>query len=750
MRAAFASSIMGMAMVLACAPAVSAQRVTDAGDGYVVGTAQYLLRIEKKGFRLSFLRPDGSIIAPAHAASGLQFGGGDATEVKLRDAEKLTFDLTSTTGRKATVQVAPGEHQVKFSAQVEGDPGKIVFRTGRIGPAFGLGDSGGLGRSTTELSGISEESLHAFTGGSLSKLSGVSRLMSNFVIFPRQGFAMVNIEPQPKVIRITKDETAQGVSSASELPAMICFIGTPPEIYRAFLDVRNQHGYRVHEPRYDWFGVGWEAWGALAWDTSQKTVTENVTRYLDAGYPLRWMIVGSGFWPRHDPKFHATTSFGLWDEKLYPDPRGLITHFHGKGLKFFIGLRIAFITDGPFAEEGVKRRAFIEDADGKPKVFNIAFPKRPVYLLDAHKPDAVKWYLELCGKWRDFGIDGFKEDLFGYQKYVFRDDKIDPVNDALMRQGYLIMGRNGYLGSPMDIHRIEDFNQNQPQDRGPINCLALAYSGFAAPYPDIVGGTFSVVEWGGKNQPPAPTDPQVKKYFTRNVRFGSVTPVMAMGYGPWNMKDPEVERVALDSAKLHDLLQPTIYSAALESTRTGYPHSFTPLPIAFPDDEQVYALENTTRRSYQWMLGPSLLATPLYGDDLHTAETRDVYLPRGQWMEWDSGKIHEGPTTLRSYELPVSKTPLFIGGAGIIVKRDQGASLRAAVYPVAPKDSELRFNHPDGKTKSRIVSRVGDWSAAKFSVVESASGKTIELRRDVHGSVSFLIEPGRDYEVRGE
>jgi hypothetical protein len=39
------------------------------------------------------------------------------------------------------------------------------------------------------------------------------------------------------------------------------------------------------------------------------------------------------------------------------------------------------------------------------------------------EPAAVDWYIGLCQKWLDFGVDGFKEDLFGYSKYVLRDDK---------------------------------------------------------------------------------------------------------------------------------------------------------------------------------------------------------------------------------------------------------------------------------------------------------------------------------------
>ena len=37
----------------------------------------------------------------------------------------------------------------------------------------------------------------------------------------------------------------------------------------------------------------------------------------------------------------------------------------------------------------------------------------------------------------------------------------------------MVMGRNAYLGSPADIHRINDFNFDQTQDRGPVTGLAV-------------------------------------------------------------------------------------------------------------------------------------------------------------------------------------------------------------------------------------------------------------------------------------
>lgn len=62
---------------------------------------------------------------------------------------------------------------------------------------------------------------------------------------------------------------------------------------------------------------------------------------------------------------------------------------------------------------------------------------------------------------------------------------------------------------------------------------------------------------------------------------------------------------------------------------TGFPAAMTPAPLAYPDDPATYGLANRTTRQYEWSLGPSSLAAPLFGNDFDTAETRDVYLPEG-------------------------------------------------------------------------------------------------------------------------
>ena len=431
---------------------------------------------------------------------------------------------------------------------------------------------------------------------------------------------------------------------------------------------------------------------------------------------------------------HETTSFGLYDSKRYPNPSAFIAYFHSKGLKYLQGLRTTFITDGPFAAEGLKNNYFVEEGS-RAKVMTFAWPKSPIYFLDWRKPEAVNWFVDLVHRWSSYGVDGYKEDVYGFGKYGLGDDKLDPVNEALMREGQYIMGRNAYLASPADLHRVNDFNYDQNQDRGPVNALALAYSGFPLVYPDIVGGTF------GEGHFDLKVTPRMRTYMMRNAQWASVHCSMSMGQGPWTFGNHLVEKVMLQAAVLHDRLQPYLYSQAVRFYLEGYPWTMAPLPVAFPDESGVYGRENERIRGYEWMIGDSLLATPLYGNDYESATARDVYLPPGTWIDYDTGHQYQGPTTLRQFALPPGKTPLFVGGSGIVIEK-RGLVLFARIFPVNAH-AQTTFIYPDGLSKSVIDLNVTDWE--RISVKAGANIKPKEQWNA--GVFEFAITPGQNYEI---
>lgn len=423
--------------------------------------AGVVFEMELRSGRYSFARDDKSIVRP-DASAGLLL---DSSPVSLRLVDKTTDKLvltgTTESGKHLRVTVVMSPHKAELIAEPEEAGFEVRFQTAGVKPAYGLADhavwpakfdDARSEQFNTDVTGFSDDE---FLSG-----QGIARLVSNFVIYPRQQFAELLIYPKTKIIQTSGVQIVQGVKHAGGSIHLFYFFGDPHAIYSEYLKARNASGYKFWMPKYAAFGVGWEAFGALGWNTNTRTVRESVDHYLRDGYPLKWMVIGSGFWPANPDVLHETTSFGLWDKEKYPEPRELIHHFLDKKLAVMLGLRITFIVGGPYSDEGARKGHFIKK-DGQPQIFKGGWPKQPYYLLDAHNPAALDWYMSLVKKWRDYGINGWKEDFYGYGGYELRDDKVDPTNDRLMADRQLIIERNGYLSSNGDLHRINDFNYNQ-------------------------------------------------------------------------------------------------------------------------------------------------------------------------------------------------------------------------------------------------------------------------------------------------
>ena len=644
-------------------------------DRIEISSSNLMFSAERKGFRYEFSFA-GRPVVQSDVSAGLILAGSPVT-VEPEGAcgvPRCVLTGTSAAGAKVRVTVILSPHHAELLAEPAHEGEEVRFITAGAAPGYGLADHAVEQRrfSTLENKQFNTD-VTGFADDTFLSGQGLTRLVSNFVIYPKQKFAEVLIDPYTKIVHTSSTQIVQGVARSGAQVHLHYFFGTPHEIYAEYLKARNDAGFKVIMPKYEAFGVGWEAFGALGWETNQKTDRESIDRYLREGYPLRWIVIGSGFWPA-SPEMHETTSFGLWDKEKYPDPRALMRHFHDEKLKTMLGLRITFITTGPYSEEGVRKGYFMMK-DGKPQIFKGGWPKLPYYLLEAHNPAALDWYMSLVKRWQRYEVDGYKEDFYGYGGYGLRDDKVDPTNDRLMAEKQLVIERNGYLSSNGDLHRINDFNYNQGQDRGPVNALALAYAGFPLVYPDIVGGTF------GEDHFSTQRTPQMERYMMRNAQWAAMHSSMGMGEPPWTFSAP-VAKVMLQAAKLHERIAPYLFSNARRFAEDGYPWTMTPLPIAFPDDTKTYGRENETDRGYEWLIGDAMLATPLYGNDYATANTRDIYLPSGQWMDFDTGKMYAGHQMLKDFPLPTGKTPLFIGGSGITIE-DVNGSVHACVYPVA-------------------------------------------------------------------
>jgi len=142
------------------------------------------------------------------------------------------------------------------------------------------------------------------------------------------------------------------------------------------------------------------------------------------------------------------------------------------------------------------------------------------------------------------------------------------------------------------------------------------------------------------------------------------------------------------------------------------------------------------------MIGESFMAYPLYGDDYDVSDRRDVYLPQGVWIDYDNGEKYEGPMMLDDFEIPVDKTPLFVGGKGFVVEQVENA-LYARLYDVEFA-GHIRFRHQDGRSQSVIDIRENP--SKKSIVTDLTSGKRIRTVWERH-ALQFVMEAGHHYVI---
>lgn len=693
-----------------------------------VADSNCVVEIEPDGFRFRITDKMGGVFASAHQACGLKLNGAVVTSV-VPSATKNTFDVTAANGQKATVAVALKNGTVALTVtSTSSGSQQVELSLGGLPVAYGLGDAGGW---SSRVNLVTDKNVRY----SLTNNGGPQRWQSSFVICPEKQLAGVVFGGDRTSVVLGPDAYTMSVDVAG--PVTFHYLtGEMPSIYANYKTLLTDNGFPWIKPKSRLFELGWESWAALGYQTNADTFLRSVKQFQDNGYPIRWAVTGSGFWEEGG----TTTSFGQFGKK-FPDPAALKQELHARDVKWMIGLRTNFVLPGgphipeskkrdfnlkvktfngnPLSTVGVEKDYFLKDSAGNLVVKTSPwFPIVPCYLLDGRKPDAVDWYAELYRSW---GLDGIKEDTMmniGAGPLGIFNAPISRLAD----EGALVMARCGSFSSPGTLLRINDTHVKDMAQRTPINYLQYAACGAPNVYSDTVGFR------------------QMKTYSDKVVRHAwlmALTAGLAVGESPFAW-EPKKQALFKRPFNFHYQFGPYLFDAAMKSYQSGFPYTMTPMGIAYPDDNYAGDPEH-----YQWMAGESLLCAPLVKN--YESSRMDIYLPAGIWIDYDSGKKYQGPQLLKNFAMPVSKTPCFVGGKGVLVTRSaDDAPLRAHVYPVGQKDGSFTFNHPDGKSSSRLHLSTG----AKSEVRNAETGEPVAFKTDAaSGAVSFDVKAGQSYRV---
>lgn len=678
----------------------------------------YTLQIHTPDLRMGFTNNNGEVVVPMADTAGLFLNDSPVVKSKVLSKSKdgLVIQAINANNQKAKLNISLRDGVSTITVEPENqEQYKVALRFGGMPVAHGLGDAGAY-RKSFNLVQSGNTNYDMFNNGQ------TIRWLSTFAIFPLNDFAGVFFDKGKKSVRLDEN-SYQLINETKGKSTFYFFVGDNWEIYANYKKVKTVLGYEEIRPQSRLFELGWETWDALGWNTSQITVKEMLEKFHSAGYPIRWAVTGSGFWEEGA----TTTSFGKWGKK-FSDAPAFKAWMSENDIKWMIGLRTNFVpSGGPYpavspkrnhnlktnsyngnivSDEALAKNYFLKDEKGNPlKLTSSTFPQVACFMLDGNQPGAARWFQQKYALWN---VHGIKEDTMmpvGYETAIFTK----PISE-IEKEGGLVMARNGEFVSPGTLLRINDTKVIQMQQRIPNNYLQYAASGAPNVYSDVAG-VFNM---------------RNLKEIDANIRHAwlqSVTAGMAVGVFPeeWPTEKQAIFKKTVD---FHYSLVPYLYGSAMQSYLTGFPYTLTPLSIAFADDSVAVHFDD-----YQWMVGESVLATPLLKN--YKTGKRDVYLPDGVWYEWETGNQFTGPVMIKGHEMPLEAVPCFVGGKGIVVLRELNSErLKCRIYKVGKKAASDFYTLQEGKKYT-------------IKVLSADSNSSTVVNTDINVKVSF--QNGNNY-----
>jgi myogenesis-regulating glycosidase len=431
---------------------------------------------------------------------------------------------------------------------------------------------------------------------------------------------------------------AMPLASALEYDLMIA--GDVREVVRRFA---REVGYPRRVPPAEYFRLPiYTTWVEHKAEVSQAKVLEFARAIRANDLPAGVLEI--------DDKWEVHYGDMDFDPAKFPDPRVMNGELHRMGFRSTLWVHPFVNPDTKtFAEHG-DDGLLLRDANGTTGM--IRWWNGPAAVWDFTNPKAGEIFRRrLDGLMKEKGFDGFKFDG-GDVHYVVRDAKPmrpitaaeypDVYNEVATAQYGWNETRVGIYSQPLGIvQRLIDKNSVWGRENGLAalvpEALTTSLRGFSFLMPDMVGGN----QYDG--------DTIDLELLVRWAQASALMPLLQFSVGPWH-HGPEAVRLCREASRLHVDFAPYTYRLAEESTRTGEP-ILAPLFYHSPDDAETFRITD------QFMLGPDVVVAPVVTKG---ALARDLYLPRGRWVDYRTKKPVEGGRWLKGYAAPLDVLPLFV------------------------------------------------------------------------------------------
>lgn len=453
---------------------------------------------------------------------------------------------------------------------------------------------------------------------------------------------------------------------------VILFTGSPEEIVREYMGL---FGKAALPP--DW---AFEPWiSANRWNT-QAEAEEQLNKLIKYDFPAGVIVLeawsdeatfyiwnGAKYTPVPDGGAMRCEDFDF-SFSPWPDPKGMIDRFHKAGLHLLLWQVPVYKKQGGDEalnaqneldrEHAAAEKLCVMNRDGTPYTIPEGHWFSGSMVPDFTNARTVRDWFGKRQYLLDMGVDGFKTDggEFIYREDVAFADGTDGKTGinrysrdytasykAFVGENRILFSRAGFAGQHLlPLHWAGD----QQSRNGELKSVLRA--GLSAAVSGILFWGFDIAGFAG----PLPS-PDLYRRATQMACFcpvmqwhsepdgGQFRELMPGGEGnnersPWNMAAayelPEFPDEMRFWHKLRMKLVPYLSKTARECVEKSRP-MMRPLVYDWPEDRYAVGCDD------EFMLGDDLLVAPLLEEN---RETRQVYLPRGEWIDLFDRKSYVG------------------------------------------------------------------------------------------------------------
>ena len=435
------------------------------------------------------------------------------------------------------------------------------------------------------------------------------------------------------------------------------FFGYGHDYKQALSDYTKVAGRIPLPPRFA-FGTWWSRY----WAYSDQELDDLVRGFRSYDVPLDVLVIDmdwhltfgpslSGIQPLDQSGHTKGWSGYSWNKLLFPDPAQFLKNMHGEGLKTTLNVHPASgVQPWEDAYPAMAQAMGIDPASEKYVPFDITNKKFATnYMNLVHHPlekEGIDFW------WLDWQQEANTQtpgvNPTWWLNYVHFTDQAREGKRPLLFHRWGGLGNHRYqIGFSGDTISVWESLAFQPWFTATAANVGYAY------WSHDIGGHM-----------PGVVDPEL---YTRWLQFGAFSPILRTH----TTKNPDSERriwaypepysdIMRGTYHLRYALLPYVYTEARRTYDTGVAF-LHPLYYDWPEADEAYSSKS------EYVFGQQMIVDPVVapGDKVTGLAEKSVWLPPGEWIEWQTGAQFKGPATVQR-NFSIRQTPVYVRAGAIV------------------------------------------------------------------------------------